>query len=236
MNKIEKTSTVDAVVNLLTSRIHDGTYVPGEKLPSERKLQDEFGVGRLALREALARMNAMGIIETSHGKGTFVQDDLKSRTMKNVLIPYFALNDSRRLRDLVDARGMIESEIAGLAARQRTDADLEKLATILERKFPPDVPLETVARQDLLFHVELALIVDNQFLMIMHKALMAHIQEFLNEFVKSKNDPVAVMAAHCPILEAIARRDAEGARHLARLHVSFSMKDYKDFVAKNSAN
>lgn len=236
MNKIEKTSTVEAVVNLLTSRIHDGIYMPGEKLPSERKLQDELGVGRLALREALSRMNAMGIIETSHGKGTFVQNDLKSLTMKNVLIPYFALNDSRRLRDLVDARGMIESEIAGLAAEQRTDADLERLTAILDRKFAPDVPPETVARQDLLFHVELALIVNNHFLAIMHEALMAHIQAFLNEFVKSKNDPVAVMAAHRPILAAIARRDPESARHLARLHVSFSMKDYEDFVAKNSTD
>ena len=97
MTILKKISTVEAVVNLLTSRIHTGIYPPGSKLPSERRLQMEFGVGRLALREALSRLNAMGIIATAHGRGTFVQDGVKSEALKNVLIPHFALDDPKRL-------------------------------------------------------------------------------------------------------------------------------------------
>lgn len=236
MKKIVKTSTVDAIVNLLTDRIHQHIYLPGTKLPSERKLQEEFGVGRLALREALSRMNAMGIIETSHGKGTFVQDSLKSQTLKNVLIPYFALDDSKRLKEFVDARAMIESEIAGLAAQQRDKDDITRLEAILDRFVDAKTSHEQVAGLDLQFHQELANIVDNHFLRLMHEALISHIGVFLNEFVKSKSNPQEVIDAHLPILEAIRRRNSDDARSLIRLHVSYSMQDYENFVQKMKEN
>jgi DNA-binding FadR family transcriptional regulator len=231
---IQKISTVDAVVELLTSRIHSGLYVPGNKLPSERKLQDEFGVGRLALREALSRLNALGIIKTSHGKGTFVESELKSSTLKNVLIPYFAQTDSKRLQDLVNARAMIEGEISGLAAIQRTEKDIERLIVILDHSFDENYSLKELADQDLAFHRELALIVDNHFLVLMHEALLAHIKAFLGEFVKSKSGPREVMDPHRPILEAIIRQDAEEARMLSRLHINYSVRDYEEYVKKNN--
>lgn len=229
---IEKTSTVDALVNLLTERIHNKTYAPGSKLPSERQLQDEFGVGRLALREALSRLSAMGITETSHGKGTFVQDHLKSSTLKNMLIPYFALNDSKRLKDFVDARAMIESEIAGLAAQQRTSEDIRRMEAILHQDVDSTTPPELVAYIDLQFHQEMALIIDNHFLTMMHEAITSHIRLFLNAFVRKKNCPREVLNAHKPILDAITRGNAEDARSLMRLHISFSMQDYEEFVHK----
>ncbi len=236
MSKIVKTSTVDAVVNLLTERINQRKYLPGSKLPSERNLQDEFGVGRLALREALSRMNAMGIIETSHGKGTYVQDNLKSQTFKNILIPYFALNDSRRLKEFVDARAMIESEIAGLAAEQRSSDDIIQLEKILSQKIETSVSYEHVARVDLQFHQALAHVVDNHFLQLMHEALISHVEVFLNEFVKSKNNPQEVIDAHLPILDAIKRGNPADARSLIRLHVSYSMQDYENFVHQMKEN
>lgn len=228
--KIETTSRVDAVVNILTRRIHEGFYSPGSKLPSERKLQDEFGVGRLALREAISRMNAVGIIETSHGKGTFVQDDVKISTLKNVLIPYFALNDSGRLKDFVEARGMIEGEIAWQAARRCNREDITRLQSILDYEFPSTVSHSEVAVQDLSFHRELSRIVNNHFLDLMHEALTSHTKAFLERYVRSKPTHREVMEAHYPILEAIRDGDSEKARELARRHISFSMKVYEDFV------
>jgi DNA-binding FadR family transcriptional regulator len=229
---IEKTSTVEALVTLLTDRIHSRVYKPGTKLPSERKLQEEFGVGRLALREALSQLNAMGIIETSHGKGTFVQDQIKSKTLKNVLIPYFALKDSRRLKEFVDARVMIESEIAGLAAKQHTEDDLRRLDAILNQEIDATTPPEVIAYMDLQFHQELALIVDNHFLVMMNEALTTHIRSFLNAIVKNKENPAAVFHAHGPILEAIKLGNAEEARKRMRQHILYSLKDYEDFVKK----
>lgn len=226
----EKTSTVEALVNSLTERIYNGFYEPGSRLPSERILQNEFEVGRLALREALNRLNAMGIIETSHGKGTFVLDGIKSRTLKNMLIPHFALNDSKRLKELVDARTMIESEIAGLAALQRNNDDIRRLEMILNQDVDKTILPEVIAYMDLQFHQELSLMVDNHFLVLMHEALTSHIRIFLNEFVKNKENPAEVLDAHRPILEAIRRGNADDARNLVRLHISYSMQDYENFI------
>lgn len=226
----EKPSAVDIIVDLLTERIHNHTYPPGTKLPSERKLQEEFGTGRLALREAISRMNALGLTKTSHGKGTFVQNQLQSSTLKNMLIPYFALDDSKRLKDFVEARAMLESEIAGLAARQRTDSDIRKLESILQQNVDSDTPVELVAYIDLQFHKEMALIIDNHFLILMHEAITSHIRLFLNAFVRKKNNPRSVLDAHWPILEAISNGKEEDARRLLRKHISFSLNDYEEFV------
>lgn len=234
MTILQKTSAVEAVVKLLIDRIHSGEYTAGQKLPSERHLQEEIGVGRLALREALSRLNAMGIITTSHGRGTFVEGDIKTQTFRDLLVPYFALNNPKRLHDLVVARGMLESEIAGLAAEQRTREDLVSLTEIVTHSFPEDVTLVEVAHQDLLFHRRLAMIIDNGFLTKMHAALIESIRLFLNEYVKSKENPAAVMQPHIPILEAIERRDSKAARHHARMHVSYSVQDYEDYIAGTS--
>lgn len=232
MSLLQKTSAVEAVVKLLIDRIHSGEYQAGQKLPSERLLQEEIGVGRLTLREALSRLNAMGIITTAHGRGTYVEDDIKSQTFRDILVPYFALNDPKRLRDLVVARSMLESEIAGLAAEQRTDADLDSLAEIVDCTFPADIGLEEVAQQDLLFHRKLAEIIDNGFLAKMHEALVDNIRLFLREYVKSKTSPEEVMQPHIPILEAIKLGDAESARYHARMHVSYSVQDYENYINK----
>lgn len=233
MSLVQKTSTVEAVVNLLIERIRDHEYLPGQKLPSERLLQEEIGVGRLALREALSRLNAMGIISTAHGRGTYVESDIKSQALRDVLMPYFALDDPKRLQDLVVARTMVESEIAGLAAEQRSAEDITALSDIVHHTFPEDVTLEEVARQDLLFHRKMAEIIDNGFLAKMHEALIDNIWLFLKEYVKSKTEPVEVMQPHLPILEAVASGDAEKARLHARMHVSYSIQDYKKYIEKN---
>jgi len=230
MSLFQKTSAVEAVVKLLIGRIHSGEYQAGQKLPSERLLQEEIGVGRLTLREALSRLNAMGIITTAHGRGTYVEDDIKSQTFRDILVPYFALNDPKRLGDLVVARSMLESEIAGLVAEQRTDADLAALAEIVDYRFPPDIKLDEVVQQDLLFHQKLAEIIDNGFLAKMHEALVDNIRLFLREYVKSKTSPEEVMWPHIPILEAIKLGDAESARHHARMHVSYSVQDYEKYI------
>lgn len=230
--KLQKTSTVEAIVDLMIHRISSGEYPAEKKLPSERLLQNELGVGRLALREALSRLNAMGIIETSHGRGTFVQGDVKSRTFRHALIPYFALSNPKRLGDLMVARGMLEGEIAGIAAGKRTEEDVSTLENIVSCLSPHCVTLEDAASQDLSFHRKLAEMIDNSFLATMHEALTDHISLFLMEYVKSKKTVEDVMSPHQTIVDAIKQGDAEAARRAAREHVSYSHQDYEEYVNK----
>lgn len=232
--KDNKGTAVDQVVEMLTDRIHRGHYPPGSRLPSERRLQEQLGVGRLALREALNRLSGLGITETAHGRGTFVQSELQSTTLRNILIPHCALDSSKRVQELMDARIMIESELAALAARQRTTGDIRRLERILDQEVTAATPPELVAYLDLQFHQELALIADNQFLRLMHEALLAHIRTFLDAYVHKADDRAAILAAHQPVLEAIRHGDAEDARSRMRLHISFSKMDYQRFADSTS--
>ena len=64
---IQPMSKAEAIVQHLVGRIRAGEFGPGDRLPSERHLQRELGVGRLSLREGLARLSALGIIRVDHG-------------------------------------------------------------------------------------------------------------------------------------------------------------------------
>ena len=70
--KVEKVS--DKIVNQLIDLITEGKLLPGEKLPSERRLTDLFGVGRSSLREALNTLETLGFIEIKKRKGNYVKN------------------------------------------------------------------------------------------------------------------------------------------------------------------
>lgn len=65
---IKKITATQEVVESLKNRIRDGKFKPGDQFPSEQLLLKEYDVSRLALREALANLSALGIIEVRHGK------------------------------------------------------------------------------------------------------------------------------------------------------------------------
>ena len=70
--KIKKKSTADLVCEKMKSMISNGTWQYYQKIPSESDLAEMFGVNRLTVRIALQRLNALGILDTRVGDGTYV--------------------------------------------------------------------------------------------------------------------------------------------------------------------
>ena len=106
----------DAVLNSLKERILSCEFEPGEKLPSEQVFLKEYDVSRLTLREALAKLAAWGVIRIRHGKGAYINENISLPALKNVLIPMFPQQNILRMNELVEARNMLESEIAAKVA------------------------------------------------------------------------------------------------------------------------
>ena len=71
---IDRTPLVTKVMERVRALIEDGSFPPHTKLPSERELQQSFGVGRSTVREALRALEALGVIELRQGRGAFVRD------------------------------------------------------------------------------------------------------------------------------------------------------------------
>lgn len=150
-------NVADVVAERIEKLIVDGVLKEGQALPSERRLTEKLGVSRAALREGLKLLRARGIIETSHGRGSFVAR-LASREHITPLMHLFA-SQPRTLYDLYEVRGILEAESARLAALRGTPAD----HVLITRRYdemmaaqsePHDV--ETHARLDHAFHLAIS--------------------------------------------------------------------------------
>ena len=215
---LHKISAADAVVTHLKDRIRRGEFAAGMALPSERELLAQIGVSRLTLREGLARLSALGIIRVRHGKGAVVTDTVNVNALGDVLLPFCPNGDAGRMQDLVEARGLIEGELAARAAVRRAPADLDRLAALLVLSPEELADAATFARRDLEFHRTVARLAGNAFLALMHEAICGHVEKFLVQHVRSSRSRATAMERHRPILEAIAAGDAERAREIARTH------------------
>lgn len=211
-------SATEAIVESLKERIRTGEFGPGDQLPSEQFMLQEYGVSRLTLRESLARLAALGIIRVYHGKGAFVAEAISISALENVLIPLFPHYDASRMQDLVEARNLIESDVVARVAEFHSEEDIKLLRKLLDYDEKILNNPELFAERDYDFHLALVVMAGNQFIIVMYRALYQQIRSFLVQYAKSIEDPKEAMDRHQPILEAIINRDVETARNLAKDH------------------
>jgi len=107
--------------------IRQKKLIPGNKLPSEKELCAQFAVSRTALREALRRLSARGLIDIKKGSGIYITE-LKIEDAINSLHLFYDLRfNSDLILKIIEVRRLFEPEIARLAARNRTEEDIKKL-------------------------------------------------------------------------------------------------------------
>ena len=125
----DRVGTSIEISRRLLDYLLSGRVQPGQRLPPERKLAEMLGVGRSVLREALRSLTLLGLVEVRPGDGTDVK-----RTDAEVLpqtIEWGLVIGTRHLLDLVEARRHLEIIVVGLAARQRDEAALDELRSLL---------------------------------------------------------------------------------------------------------
>ena len=141
--------------------------IPGTKLPSEKELCESFAVSRTALREALRRLSARGLIEIKKGSGMYVSEIKIEDAIKSLDLYYDMKFDSNLIRQIIEVRRVFEPEISRLAAVNRSDDDvalLKENLEDLERCDPDNTQLEV----DLInrFHMNLAKATGNPIVII----------------------------------------------------------------------
>jgi DNA-binding FadR family transcriptional regulator len=231
LQSIRPMSRAEAIVEQVVGLIHDGEFGPGDRLPSERHLKDKLGVGRLSLREGLARLSALGIIRIEHGRGAFVQAKASSDSLAHAMTPCFSERNQKSMEDLVHTRALIEGELSGLAAQCRREGDIQRLKAILESPDIIRMDEEELADVDLAFHLGIARVANNEFLEVMLTAIRTHIHSYLVHYVRAVNDPMLVVRRHWPILQAIIDQNPDQARQLASDHVKECKSLLQQYVA-----
>lgn len=218
--RLSKISTADAIVNYIKERIEDGIFKPGEKLPSERLLQKELAVSRFTLREALARLSALGIIKTLHGKGTIVAREMNSSTLTDAFIPLFANQSIKDIIDFFEARLLIEGEAAVLSARRRSAEDLRRFEAILADSRQAINDPDRYGELDFLFHMQIAQSSGNVFLQNMMGCVNEHTRRYIQVVAHSEINRNASIVAHEEIYKCIKNRDTSKAGIVTRTHLS----------------
>jgi GntR family transcriptional repressor for pyruvate dehydrogenase complex len=127
-SKIGTTQTLSQKIERrIEEAIQQRKLVPGNRLPSEKELCASFAVSRTALREALRRLNARGLIEIKKGSGMYISEIQIEDAVKSLNLYYDLKFDSNLIAQMIEMRSLFEPQIARLAARNRTAEDLKVL-------------------------------------------------------------------------------------------------------------
>ncbi|KAA0929032.1 FadR/GntR family transcriptional regulator [Streptomyces apricus] len=215
---------------LLTERIarrleHDirsGVIAVGQKLPSERELAAEFRASRGVVREVLRRLEAQQLIEVAPGRGSFVREQGSGQARG-----YDALYRAGRptVRQLIEARIPMETEMVRLAALRATDEDIAALRAARDALEGAHDVVEK-ARADLAFHDAVAVASKNPVLRLMLSSISGMMFELM---LRSNSDPSIAepgVPHHPEIFEALERRDAEEAARRMREHLALALRTY----------
>lgn len=119
--KQERVQVADQVAERIEKLIVDGVIKVGQALPSERRLVEKLGCSRSALREGLRVLRGRGIVETEHGRGSYVAD--LTRADNATPLMHLFSSQPRTLFDLLEVRALLEGESARLAALRATEVD-----------------------------------------------------------------------------------------------------------------
>lgn len=127
-------TVTEETVRRIADMIRSGDYGPGDRLPGERQLAQQLQVGRTSVREAIHRLQAVGLIEARQGRGTYVKDP-SERVVLASLAPHI-LTNQQKLSQLYDLREIIEVAAAGWAAERASSEQVAGMRKWVETVLP----------------------------------------------------------------------------------------------------
>ncbi len=216
-------SLTETTFQAMLGRIQSKAWPVGHRLPSERRLSGEFGVSRVPLREALARLRALGLLEHGRGRRNLVRP-VGTDSIARLLPLLVTLEGQHTFEQVFELRLALESRSAALAAERRSEADADALQDLVARfRRAQETGLEDAAALDLAFHIRIADASGNPLFGLLMRTLAEIVRHV--QIRSCKDDPVRsrrALHSHESIAEAIAARDPDRARAEMEAHLRYS--------------
>lgn len=210
----------DLFADRLREMILRGSLVTGDMLPSERSLVEESGLSRGSVREALRTLEAEGLVETVRGRlgGTRVVAPRRDSLTRSVEI--FVRANAVSLSALLDCRAAIEPMLARLAARNRTEEELEELEALQKQFRESKDDLITYRAVNYRWHRQIAYCSRNEPLIILIDAILTTAHEARGfERVTTQDNREIAIEAHEVVMDAIRNQDEEAAAAAMEAHL-----------------
>ncbi len=210
------------VAGQLVELINKGVFEPGQRLPSERELADQFGVSRPTIREAMIAMEIAAAVEVRSGSGVYVQA-LKAKPSP------VADDQGPGPFEILEARLLIESDACALAAQRISDHQLQQLSDLLSEMVDENTQHDATEKADEKFHCLIAQAAGNSAI----SATIGWLWELRNQselstrfFRHNREEGVKpVIKDHRLILKALQQRDSEAARAAMKNHLQRVVDD-----------
>ncbi|MEO8658274.1 MAG: FadR/GntR family transcriptional regulator [Bryobacteraceae bacterium] len=217
LTPVVRTTLTADIYKKLIGQIIRGVWTPGSRIPAERQLGQQLGVGRASLREALKALEIMGLIETRLGDGTYVCK--RSEFLSRPLLWAIASSPDTEVHELVEARKLIESELAALAAERATAEDLKQLGVHLDRMEASRQVQSDFLAADIDFHLAVAQAAHNTILLNALHLIRNMLQEWINVSLQVEGVAGKALEHHKAIFLAIAKRNGANARTAMQKHL-----------------
>lgn len=217
---------VDDVVNQLQKKISDGELKPGDKIPTEPELMEQFGVGRSTIREAVRVLVHAGLLEKRQGFGTFLTSDSVIRE------PLVHRLRRAELLEVYEVRKMLELDISRLAAERRNEQDLEQMRTALDHRVAALDQGDTAAylKADIEFHLAVAAASQNSIATDLYRTFSSVLLDALHMLAKDQNVHDPHQLYHENLYLAIRDKDVAAAEHWTLQNLGETVKQLKKFL------
>lgn len=226
--KVGKKETLSKeIVKQIEQAILKNEYEPGDKIPSENEMCEIFDVSRTAVREAIQKLSARGLIEVKKGSGIYVKE-YAEKYVTDAMELYLELNLNKEyLMNVMEIRKLFEPQLARMAAENRTEEDIEKISKTIEELDACDVKdFKKEGELDKKFHSQIADSCGNPLIMTMFKpifTLMPKIRSLVykdNKHIKSK-----AQKYHNEIFAMIKNQDKQKAFEKMQNHLKIAEQD-----------
>ncbi|MGB5217036.1 MAG: FadR/GntR family transcriptional regulator [Smithella sp.] len=218
----------EEIVKIIQKQIMEGDMAPGDKLPTERELAENFNVNRATVREALRKLENLDLVEIRHGDGLYVKNYLESGNF-DLIKAAFNLNGNHEVLDnILEARRYVVPQMAYLAAQNPTKTDIEEFGQIIARD---DL---SMLEKDIKVHQIIARATHNIVCTISLNFFNQIFREYGHLYFDDENNVERSRVFHKEIYKAIKNKKPENARRImkdvliyAEEAVKTSMKDKK---------
>ncbi len=215
---IQSERLYEKIVDQIEGRILAGELKPGDHLPPERELAEQFRVSRTAVREAVKILAEKGLVQVRPGRGTFVTNDT-SEAVRHSLGRMLKIGQPEGARHLVEVREIFEPETAALAAVRASDEQITALGEAVTMMDSALDDGETFIEGDLDFHLTLAEASQNALIPILIDSIVDLLREQRMAIFLVAGGPQRGQYHHRRILEAVSRHDPDAAREAMRAHL-----------------
>ncbi|RMH43305.1 MAG: FadR family transcriptional regulator [Deltaproteobacteria bacterium] len=213
----ERQKVADEVLVEVRRRILTGRYAPGTKLPPERDLARELGVNRASLREALKKLEHLGLVRIRQGDGTRVTHFEQTAGIE--LVSHLLPLSPELAADVLEFRRLVGRELARLAAERATAADVDRLRALAADGRAPELSPERRFDLDFAFYAQLAACTGNRVLSMLINTVRAATESMRPALAVLTVSPERMAAHHDAVIAAIEARDADAAARAAEAYL-----------------